>query len=74
MSKLDANAEDEELTDKNSEQEWTVSLASACALENVALIIKDDILQAIYDFIMPLIFSGKWTSRYCGLLAIGSIV
>lgn len=36
LSKVDHEIEDQDLVDKHDEQEWTVSLASACALEHIA--------------------------------------
>jgi hypothetical protein len=62
------------LTDNHDEQEWTVSLAAGCALENVALVIKDGVLSPIYNFIHQKMFTSNWADRYISLLAFGSVI
>lgn len=37
-------------------------------------VIKDAVLQPIFEFIHPILGSPKWTDRYIAMIALGSIM
>jgi len=55
-------------------EEWNVSLSSGCALEYLALIMKEEIMESVINFSFPKLASGNWIDRYVGNLALGAIV
>lgn len=74
LQKINEDEEDKFLKDENDSQEWTVCLAATCALENMALVMKDEILSPVLHFIQPKLASNLWVDKYVGILAFGAIL
>ena len=51
LSKIDPNREDADLGENHDESNWTISMSAGSALENFALIMKDDIVQPVLNFV-----------------------
>jgi importin subunit beta-1 len=51
LQKPDDFSEDPELNSNDDDTEWTLRLAAACALEHLAQVIRDDILEPVLSFI-----------------------
>lgn len=59
---------------KSSDEDWTISLSSACLLALIAQIVKDQIVDTVCTFISQNIGSDDWRNRDAALLAFGSIL
>ena len=59
---------------ENDEEDWNLSVASACCLSLVALIIKDPIADSVLAFVRENIGSPDWKSRDAALLSFISIL
>lgn len=59
---------------KDDENEWSISISSACCLSLMAKILKDVIASPIMEFISANISSPDWKLRNAALLAFTSIL
>ena len=50
LQKVSEDTQDQNL-EEGDDTEWNTSLASACALEHMALVMKNNILGPAFDFI-----------------------
>lgn len=72
LSKM--NEEDEQDVEDHDETIWTVSLASGCALENLARVMCDSVLDPVFSFSSSRFRSEKWQERMVAYLALGAII
>jgi importin subunit beta-1 len=63
------NIEDEE----DEDDELGVALSSGCCLNAVALVIGNDIMAPIIEFVSQNITNQNWKQRYSALIALGAI-
>ena len=71
FSKFDSSLHDQDL-DEVAENH--ISLSAGYALENLAKLIGDAVLNPIFDYISPKLGSADWGDRYLGMIAFGSII
>ena len=58
----------------DAEEEWGVNLASGCCLVKVSLLIKDQVLQPVVDFVgANIVDQQDWKKRYAALIALGAV-
>ena len=74
LLKINPEVEVDELLDSKEEQEWSISLASGCCIEHIAIICKNEIVNPILEFAWPKLQSQLWTERYSAILGIGAIL
>lgn len=58
----------------DEDEDWNLSVASACCLSKIAEIAKDNITAPVLSFISPNICSPDWKCRKAAVLAFGSIL
>lgn len=67
ISKMDMDDDDD------AEDEWGVNLASGCCLVKVSLLLKNDVLGPVVDYVKQNIMHEQWQARYAALMALGAI-
>lgn len=56
----------------DAEEEWGVNLASGCCLVKVSLLLKNEVLAAVVQFVSAHIMHAEWQKRYAALMALGA--
>lgn len=74
LERISTETEEDKLLESRQEQEYTVPIASGICIENLALIVKDDIVNSIGEWAYPRLSNSDWTKRYTGLIALGAIL
>lgn len=59
---------------EDDDGEWTVSLASACAIEHMARVMKDAIVEPVLNFVKEKLDTGNHVDRFVGMIAFGAII
>ena len=61
--------EDEE----DAEEDWGVNLASGCCLTKISLILRNDVVTPVVNYVSANVQSPEWKKRYSALMALGAI-
>lgn len=54
--------------------ETSMSLAAGNTLESISLIVRNDVVTPVLNFMQPKLSSNNWGDRYIGMIAFGSII
>ena len=57
----------------DAEEEWGVNLASGCCLVKLSLLLKNDVLPPVVQFVSVNIVHTEWQKRYAALMALGAV-
>lgn len=61
------------IDDDEDDEEWGVNMSSGCCLQKISLILKNDIMEPVVQFVKENITQGDWKLRYASLMALGAI-
>ena len=61
--------EDEE----DAEEDWGVNLASGCCLTKISLILRNEVVTPVVNYVSANVQSPEWKKRYSALMALGAI-
>lgn len=59
--------------DDDDDEEWGVNKSAGCCLQKCALILKNDIMGPVVQFVKDNITQEDWRLRYAALMALGAI-
>ena len=58
---------------EDAEEEWGVNLASGCCLTKISLILQNEVVGPVVNYVKAYVQSTDWTKRYSALMALGAI-
>ena len=60
-------------SEDDDDDTWGVAMSSACCTEKVSLLIGNDVLAKVVEFVGANIQSEDWKNRYSALMALGAV-
>jgi len=71
LSKFDSKTESEDVDEL---PELNIAMTAGYTLENVSRVIKNEVINPIFGFVIPKMTSSVWGDRYISMIAFASIV
>jgi hypothetical protein len=65
--------DDEDLDDDDIYSEWNLRKCSAAALDVLATVFGNELLEILLPFLREQLFHQEWKHRECGILALGAV-
>jgi len=61
------------MEDDEDEEEWGVNMSAGCCLQKISVILKNDVMLPVVEFVKNNIMSQDWKLKYASLMALGAI-
>ncbi len=61
------------MEDDEDDEEWGVNMSAGCCLQKISVILKNEVMVPVVEFVKNNIMQEDWKLKYASLMALGAI-